>query len=144
MTTILQVYLAYSPEISDEFLIVTIKDSSEPFRAFSMPFYQLSSDVPVERSAYSSDMELDIIEDDSSLRGDENGESELIVRSSVPWCRYLLLGLLIYSLRLLRLPLIRLNTSKDGHTSAAYRTTRSLSLSALRAETSAPYGLPAF
>ena len=55
-------YLAYSPEI-------TIKDSSEPFR---VPFYQLSSDGPVEHSAYSSDMELGIIEDNDSLREDEN------------------------------------------------------------------------
>ena len=55
-----------------------------------------------------------------------------------------LLGLFIYSLRLLRLLRIRLNTSKYGFTSKACRTTLSFSLSALRAETSAAYGLFAF
>ena len=49
-------YLAYSPEI-------TIKDLSDPFRAFlgavlsAVKYVQ----VPVERSAYGSDMKLDII-----------------------------------------------------------------------------------
>ena len=38
-------------------------------------------DVPVGRGAYSSDMELDIIEDDGSFPENENTESELIVRS---------------------------------------------------------------
>jgi hypothetical protein len=109
-------YLVYSPEI-------TIKDSSEPFRAFLGAILSVVKDVPVERSAYSSDMELDIIEeeendgplpeDDSGAyqgssggraitshpatrsREDENTESELIVRPFLG--QYLLLGLLIYS-----------------------------------------------
>jgi hypothetical protein len=50
-------YLAYSPEI-------TIKDSSEPFRAFLGAILSVVKDVPVERSAYSSDMELDPIEEE--------------------------------------------------------------------------------
>ena len=67
-------YLAYSPEI-------TIKDSSEPFRAFLGAFLSIVKDVPVERNAYCSDMEFDIIEDNDSLRDDENSEFDLIVRS---------------------------------------------------------------
>ena len=67
-------YLAYSPEI-------TIKDSSEPFRAFLGAILSVVKDVPVERSAYSSDVELGIIEDNDSLRDDENSEFDLIVRS---------------------------------------------------------------
>ena len=66
-------YLAYSPEI-------TIKDSSEPFRAFLGAILSVIKGVPVERSTYSSDMELDIIEHEGSLPEDENTESELIVR----------------------------------------------------------------
>jgi hypothetical protein len=50
-------YLAYSPE-------TTIKHSSEPFRAFLGAILSVVKNVPVERSAYSSDMELDIIEED--------------------------------------------------------------------------------
>ena len=73
-------YLAYSPEI-------TIKDSSEPFRAFLGAFLSIVKDVPVERNAYCSGMEFDIIEDDDSLREDENSESDLFVRS-LPWRRY--------------------------------------------------------
>lgn len=60
-------YLAYSPEIP-------IKDSSEPFRAFLGAILSIVKDVPVERSAYSSDMELDIIEeeeDDGPLPEDD-------------------------------------------------------------------------
>jgi len=60
-------YLAYSPEI-------TIKDSSEPFRAFLGAILSVVKDFPVERSAYSSDMELDIIEkekDDCPLPEDD-------------------------------------------------------------------------
>jgi hypothetical protein len=105
-------YLAYSPEI-------TIKDSSEPFRAFLGAILSVVKDVPVERSAYNSDMELDIIEEEDDIgddlgayrgssggrattslpatrsREDENTESELIVSPFLG--RYLLLGLLIYS-----------------------------------------------
>ena len=69
-------YLAYSPEI-------TIKDSSEPFRAFLGAILSVAKDVPVECSAYSSDMELDIIEGEATAtvtREDENTESDLIVR----------------------------------------------------------------
>ena len=43
---------------------ITIKDSSEPFRAFLGAILSVIKDVPVERSAYSSDMELDIIEEE--------------------------------------------------------------------------------
>ena len=50
-------YLAYSPEI-------TMKDSSEPFRAFLGAVLSVVKDVPVERSAYSSNMKLDIIKED--------------------------------------------------------------------------------
>ena len=64
-------YLAYSPEI-------TIKDSSEPFRAFLGAILSVVKDVPVERSAYRSDMELDIIEedeeDDGPLNEDDNDD----------------------------------------------------------------------
>ena len=54
-------YLAYSPEI-------TIKDSSEPFRAFLGVILSVVKDVPVESSAYSSDVELGIIEENDFLR----------------------------------------------------------------------------
>ena len=47
-------YLAYSPKIS-------IEGSSEPFRAFLGAISSVVKDVSVERSAYSSDMKLDII-----------------------------------------------------------------------------------
>ena len=50
-------YLAYSQEI-------TIKNSSEPCRAFLGAILSVVKDVPVELGAYSSDMELDIIEDE--------------------------------------------------------------------------------
>ena len=63
-------YLVYSPEI-------TIRDSSEPFRAFLGAILSVVKDVPVERSAYSSDMELDTIieeeEDDGPLPEDDSG-----------------------------------------------------------------------
>ena len=109
-------YLAYSPEI-------TIKDSSEPFRAFLGAILSVVKDVPVERSTFNSDMELDIIEEEdngplpendidddsgayqgssggratrSRAHGEhENTESGLIV---CPFHgRYLSLDLLIYS-----------------------------------------------
>ena len=54
-------YLAYSPEI-------TIKDSSEPFRVFLGVILSVVKDVPVESSAYSSDVELGIIEENDFLR----------------------------------------------------------------------------
>ncbi|KAF8227898.1 hypothetical protein L208DRAFT_1067652, partial [Tricholoma matsutake] len=50
-------YFAYLPEI-------TIKDSLEPFRAFLGAILSVVKDVSVERSAYSPDMELDIIEEE--------------------------------------------------------------------------------
>jgi hypothetical protein len=69
-------YLAYSPKI-------TIKDSSEPFRAFLGAILSVVKDVPVERSAFNSNMELDIIEeeeDDGPLPekdiDDDSGEYE--------------------------------------------------------------------
>ena len=113
-------YLAYSPEI-------TIKDSSEPFRAFLGAILSVIKDVPVERSAYSSDMELDIIEEEEEdgplpedVIGDDSGAYQ---GSSGGWAttshpatrsredenteselivrpflgRYFFLGLLIYS-----------------------------------------------
>jgi len=113
-------YLAFSPEI-------TIKDSSEPFRAFLGAILSVVKDVPVERSAYSSDMELDIIEEeegDGPLPEDDidndsgayQGSSGGRATTSHPAARsredenteselivrpflgrYLLLGLLIYS-----------------------------------------------
>ena len=61
------IYLAYSPEIS-------IKDSSEPFRAFLGAVLSVVKDVPVGRSAFSSNMKLDIInedEDEGSLPEDD-------------------------------------------------------------------------
>ncbi|KIL58501.1 hypothetical protein M378DRAFT_170490 [Amanita muscaria Koide BX008] len=84
-------YLAYSPAIC-------IKDSSEPFRAFLGAILSRVVKVPVEPSAYSPDLELDIIEeesplpehdidDDSPSRAHdehENTESGLIVTSSSP------------------------------------------------------------
>ena len=58
--------------------------SSEPFRAFLGAILSVVKDVPFERSVYSSDMELDIIEDDDSLlREDENSESDLIVSCDI-------------------------------------------------------------
>ena len=53
----------------------------EPFRASLGTILSDVKDVPVGRGAYSSDMELDIIEDDGSFPENENTESELIVRS---------------------------------------------------------------
>jgi hypothetical protein len=50
-------YLVYSPKIS-------IKDSSEPFRAFLGAVLSVVKDVPVESSAYSLNMQLDTIEED--------------------------------------------------------------------------------
>ena len=47
------------------------------FRAFLNAILSVVWGVPVDCSAYSSDMELDIIEDDVSLREDENGESDI-------------------------------------------------------------------
>ena len=55
-------YLAYSPEI-------TVKDSSEPFRAFLGAILSVVKDVPVERSAFNSDMELDILEEEEEEDG---------------------------------------------------------------------------
>ena len=86
-------YLAYSP-------IISIKDSSEPFRAFLGAILSVVKDFPVERSAYNSDLKLDIIveeEDDTSYpatpsQEDENRVSDLIVHPFLD--RYLLLGLL--------------------------------------------------
>ena len=159
-------YLAYSLEIS-------IKDSSEPFWAFLGAVLSVVKDFPVERSAYSSDMELDIImeeEDDWLLPEDdivddsgayqgssgrkaatshpatrnrahdehEHTESDLTVRLFLG--RYLSLGILL-ALRLLRLLRIRPNFFKYGWISIACRTTPSVSLSALRANSA--YGLPA-
>jgi hypothetical protein len=49
-------YLAHSSENS-------IKDSSEPFRAFLGAILSVIKDVPVEPGAYSSDMVLDTIEE---------------------------------------------------------------------------------
>ena len=56
-------YLVYSPEI-------TVKDSSEPFRAFLGAILSVVKDVPVERSAYSSNIELDIIEEEDDIDDD--------------------------------------------------------------------------
>ena len=65
-------YLASSPKIS-------IQDSSEPFRAFLGAILSVVEDVPVEPSAYRSDMELDTIEgagDDGPLpEGDIDDDS---------------------------------------------------------------------
>jgi hypothetical protein len=49
-------YLVYSPKI-------TIKDSSEPFRAFLGAILSVVKEVSVKRSAYNFNMELDIIEE---------------------------------------------------------------------------------
>ena len=57
------------------------------FPEFLGAILSVVKDVPVERSAYRSNMELDIIGGDDSLPKDENTESELIIRS-VPWRRY--------------------------------------------------------
>ena len=56
-------YLAYSPEI-------TIKDLSDPSRAFLGAVLSAVKDVPVERSAYGSDMKLDIIKNEEYLPED--------------------------------------------------------------------------
>jgi len=56
-------YLAYSPKIS-------INDSSEPFRAFLGAILSVIKGVPVEASVYSSDMQLDTIEEEK-----DNGPS---------------------------------------------------------------------
>ena len=111
-------YLAYSPEF-------TIKDSSEPFRAFLGAILSVVRDVPVEGSTYSSDMDaIEEEEDDGPLpeddidnsgayqgslsgratgsRKDENNESELIVRPFlswpifIAWVAYLLLGYFVF------------------------------------------------
>ena len=64
--------------------VLVRNQSSEPFRAFLGAILSVVKDVPVERSVYSSDMELDIIEDDESLlREDENSESDLIVSCDI-------------------------------------------------------------
>jgi hypothetical protein len=49
-------YLAYSPEFS-------IENSSEPFRAFLGAILSVVKGVPVESSAYNSDMEFDTIKE---------------------------------------------------------------------------------
>ena len=72
-------------------------------------------------------------------REHENTESELTVRPFLG--RFYRLACLS-TLRLLRLPRIRLNISNCGCISIACRTTRSLSLSALRAANNV-YGSPA-
>ena len=133
-------YLVYSPEIS-------IKDSSQPFRAFLGAILSVVKGVPVESSAYSPDMGLDTIEEDeddiadssglyhgSSSRGaatdfprtrscardgHENTESELMVHPFLG--RYLPLGSLIS--RLLRLLPNHLKTSTYGYISMPYRIT---------------------
>ena len=71
-------YLAYSPEI-------TIKDSSEPFRAFLGAILSVVKDVPVEHSEYSSDMELDVIkeeEDEGPLPEDDIDDDSGTYRGS--------------------------------------------------------------
>jgi hypothetical protein len=59
-------YLVYSPEIS-------IKDSSQPFRAFLGAILSVVKGVPVESSAYSPDMGLDTIEEDKDNIADGSG-----------------------------------------------------------------------
>jgi hypothetical protein len=47
-------YLAYSP-------LISIEDSSEPFRAFLGAILSIVEDVPVERSPFNPNMQLDVI-----------------------------------------------------------------------------------
>ena len=56
-------YLVYLPAIS-------IQDSSEPFRAFLGAILSVVKDVPVESSAYNSDMEFDTIEEEADDEDD--------------------------------------------------------------------------
>ena len=49
-------YLAYSPGIS-------IQESSEPFRAFLGAILSVVKDMPIESSAYNTDIQLDTIEE---------------------------------------------------------------------------------
>ena len=58
-------YLAYSPEVG-------IKNSSEPFRAFLGAILSVVKGVPVEHSAFNSDMELNIIEEEDESPLPEN------------------------------------------------------------------------
>jgi len=53
---------AYSP-------ITSIKDSSEPFRAFIGAMLSVIKDVPVEPSAFDPGMELDRVIEDDEERG---------------------------------------------------------------------------
>lgn len=158
-------YLAYSPEIS-------IKDSSEPFRAFLGAILSVSKGVPVEASAYSSDMQLDTIEeeiDDGPSPEDDigygsgaySGSSGRAAATGSPMTRNStlehnnaeselmvcpLLGryrlACLSTLRLLRLPPNRMNTPKCGCIYILCRTTRSSFRSAPGAANDA-YGLRA-
>ena len=81
-------YLAYSP-------LISIEDSSEPFRAFLGAILSVIIGVPVERSEYRPDMELDIIpeeHDDGPLfeadiddgSGEYQGDSDVSASTSRP------------------------------------------------------------
>jgi hypothetical protein len=60
-------YLAYSPGIS-------IQESSEPFRAFIGAILSVVKDMPVESSAYNTDIPLDTIEEEQDDIDDDSGE----------------------------------------------------------------------
>jgi hypothetical protein len=156
-------YLAYSPKIS-------IQDSSEPFRAFLGAILSVVKDVPVDPSAYSSDLELDTIEQDGDNdpfpkhgdSGEHRGSSDGSATTRKPATgsrvhdeyentkselivrpfrgRYYRSACL-FTHRLLHLPRIHLRISRYGFTLIACRTTRFSSHSALGAAKSAS-GLP--
>jgi hypothetical protein len=69
-------YLVYSPGIS-------IQESSKPFRAFLGAILSVVKDVPVESSAYNTNMELDTIEEEQPLPEDDidDGSGELLVHT---------------------------------------------------------------
>ena len=71
-------YLAYSP-------LISIEDSSEPFRAFLGAILSAIKGVPVETSEYSPDMELDIITDEHD--DDIDDGSDVSVSASKPLTR---------------------------------------------------------
>src|ERR1700728_733577 len=57
-------YLAYSP-------LISIENSSEPFRAFLGAILSVIKGVPVDPSEYSPDMELDTITEEGPLSEDD-------------------------------------------------------------------------
>ena len=131
-------FLAYSPMIS-------IEDSSEPFRALLGAILSVLKGVDIEPSSFNPDMQLDTIIEDHS--GDNRGSPSkggatepLMIRSRArvaghdnaehglmvcPFVGGHLLWLSHFALRLLLRPPARLSLSKYGFICKHSRTTRS-------------------